>query len=479
MHLKTNIQSLSIISSCGCNLACHYCAIAKTKNEQSAKVQEATIQALQDGSFIKNARDVLLRLNQSPANITNIDLWGQEPTLTLHYIADHLTDWFTTFPSIKTWFFSTNGIAHTDRILDFIKKMDAAAPHPIGLRIQVSHDGEIGTFTVRDAEPTVIQRNLTFLIEQLNQIDLKNITVTFSFNGVASLELIHQLDSFEKVVQYYKTLDTWVMPLHNLNRNKNVQVNDFICVSPELPVDASAEEGLMMADFYRRTLRINPNIVDSRSIGSLAAQVSRGLDHVAHDMQVENLASFFDTLAQDANMYYYMLDRLSHSIFCGAFYGELKIMYDGTCISCQNSIFETELENLPQTKDIDVRVRRNFVKRKIILNPLKESDEVIERTFDTFYEGKNSSFYFMMSNHIAMMQLLVDAHQIDSSYQNPVKQLVHSIALVLISGCGYSNWTKTGSLFAKDAGFFRYYCNGLLDELITLNPGWKEIKHER
>lgn len=82
-------------------------------------MQLENIKALQDGTFIKNVRDVLYRMNQSPLNIESIAFWGQEPTLTLNHITDHFEEWYDLFPNWQHCGFSTNTVAHLDRIIDF------------------------------------------------------------------------------------------------------------------------------------------------------------------------------------------------------------------------------------------------------------------------------------------------------------------------------------------------------------------------
>jgi sulfatase maturation enzyme AslB (radical SAM superfamily) len=45
----SKIESLSLILSCGCNLSCEYCLIAKSINENSKNIQEKTREYLKNG----------------------------------------------------------------------------------------------------------------------------------------------------------------------------------------------------------------------------------------------------------------------------------------------------------------------------------------------------------------------------------------------------------------------------------------------
>ena len=54
-----SIEELSIIGACGCNLNCKYCHSAQAVNEYSKQLQEQTIKALKDGSYLQNIKNVM------------------------------------------------------------------------------------------------------------------------------------------------------------------------------------------------------------------------------------------------------------------------------------------------------------------------------------------------------------------------------------------------------------------------------------
>ena len=120
MFKEMDIRAISLVSSCGCNLHCKYCLIENTLNNCSANLQHETIKALNDGTFLNNVKGIFKRLNLDRYKIECFTLWGQEPTLTLHLLTDHLEDWFNYFPNINHIDYSTNGMDFPERTVNFI-----------------------------------------------------------------------------------------------------------------------------------------------------------------------------------------------------------------------------------------------------------------------------------------------------------------------------------------------------------------------
>ena len=129
---KTKIKVLSLLTAPGCQLA------KNTKESDKKELWENNKKALIDGTFIDNVRKTLIRYNQPPYQIEGVEFWGQEPTLTLPYISEHWNEWMDVFPNIQYCFFSTNGIADSDIIYDFLMAVDEHSIHPFKIGIQIS-----------------------------------------------------------------------------------------------------------------------------------------------------------------------------------------------------------------------------------------------------------------------------------------------------------------------------------------------------
>jgi hypothetical protein len=95
--------------------------------------------------------------------------------------------------------FSTNSIAHSDRIIDFAKKIDEITDHPFILSVQFSYDGDESTNEIRYADSSIIYKNIVYVITELNKINFKHTSIKLYFHGVISLDLLNRLDSYEKM----------------------------------------------------------------------------------------------------------------------------------------------------------------------------------------------------------------------------------------------------------------------------------------
>ena len=88
--------------------------------------------------------------------------------------------------------------------------------------------------------------------------------------------------------------------------------------------------------------------------------------------------------------------NLSNSgMFCGNNVGELKIMYDGTLINCQNHIFEKDINNIPNDNSFENNVKRSLAEHHYFCNPLLDDDETINKNLDLFFTAKHDSFLFI------------------------------------------------------------------------------------
>lgn len=194
-------------------------------------------------------------------NIKKLSLWGQEPTLTLDLLTEHLEDWLNTFSSVDNIFFSTNTMAFPEKVINFVEKANNYAElkkKPFSVDIQFSYDGEFSTDNIREGSSSKIYENLTKITQECNA---KNYYKDFKFSmfvhSVISRELLKTLNTFEKVEAYYTSLEKWIAPLRNMVINRNIFFNEAISPAVENPVlDGTTVDGIEFANFVRATLML-------------------------------------------------------------------------------------------------------------------------------------------------------------------------------------------------------------------------------
>lgn len=485
------VKGLSLMISCGCNLDCKYCKIAQARhnNPHANELQLKTINSLKDGSFIETTKKALSALNQSAKNIDTIAFWGQEPTLTLDLITNDLPHWFEVFPNWKGSFFSTNTVDYIDKIYDYICAMDKYTPRPFEIKVQFSYDGEYGTTNARGTSGSVIYNNIITLLEKLNNITLKNVQCEFNFHGVISQDLVMRMQQDpQEIINYYQNIldcDSFFM---QHNRNNKVWCSNSVDLALETPLQASSYFGTTLASVLRTSGRLHPNnftvTSDKGEYDSLVDRLSEGayvvfdmiIKSLREELNTDNLNDAIELMIQDPIYKRELFEKINPICYCGTGIGELKMMYDGTLINCQNHIYDLDLNSLPKEHNIEALEKRELVKHHYFANPLTSTPQELQRYFYLFNTANFQSLDFMFHEVVMIMKILLLTHQIDDSYRNEFKLIKHSLLIAMFNTCSYNQQMMTGSIFLHPISDVRLYANGYLDcEIESYN---KEKKGE-
>lgn len=487
--IKTNhiVRGLSLITSCGCNLNCEYCWIAQSVNENSHKMQLENIKALQDGTFIKNVRDVLYRMNQSPLNIESIAFWGQEPTLTLNHITDHFEEWYDLFPNWQHCGFSTNTVAHLDRIIDFFEKVDATVDKRFDFQIQFSYDGDYATDNLRGVSSSLIHDNLVKFFERLNKTYFKHIRVNLNFHAVFSMEILSKLStSVDEIIKYNDHLQKWGIEFYHLNQNKRVTLAPKVDVALENPVNASTLQGIQLHNIMQLMSRLDSYTIFQENIKQLNSsdmrletfadellrlfdQIFMGLEIMLRERfpQFPTLNHLLEAMGEDRFLKYEAFHEMNSMIYCGNGVGEFKIRYDGMLVNCQNHMFETDPQYIKDDGSVKASVKKSLAEKHYFINPLTATDEEINQYLYLFETGKEFCLEFMTKNVITLMEFMVSTGQIDSVYLEPLYLIKTALLVSLANCCSYNNQMMTGSLYLRHGGWIRLLCNGVMEDCVN------------
>ena len=99
------LTTVTFISSESCNLNCSYCEIAKNASPSHLAEAEKVREALGSGIYFNRYRELFANYHIDVDQINRIELWGQEPTLTLNEFASQVPDIFDWLKKAKTLFF--------------------------------------------------------------------------------------------------------------------------------------------------------------------------------------------------------------------------------------------------------------------------------------------------------------------------------------------------------------------------------------
>ncbi|MGF6375094.1 hypothetical protein M2140_000128 [Clostridiales Family XIII bacterium PM5-7] len=464
----TDIRRLTLLAATGCNLQCKYCAIAKTTNEHSKTLFSETIKALDDGTYLENTLKCLERLGESPYKIEGFDIWGQEPTMIISHVSKNWGDWYAAYPNIKSTFFSTNGIDMVDQIYDFVVAVNEVATKEIQMDFQVSYDGAYGTENVRGGEGSSILNNCIELNKKFNQTHLPNVNVSFNFHGVVSNDLIEYLDNFEKIDAYLKEIESFLKQVRDTNISKHIRWNG-ITLQYENGTDVHAEQGIRLADFVRKIehLRHENTYTFFNDGESFIMELLGGSIYMLEEKMKEYNSPTLDAYVNDVlNRSDVDLNRkYKQAPYCGPARSELKVIYDGTLVTCQNSIYDIQIDKSTLENTVRDEARWGQMTHGHRINFINDSDEDIEKYLSFIDNTFNGSVqYFMIGNIANLMYCLAKIGQISPSYLTDMEKLKrHAFILSNVNCCYYNLVVNSGSNVIRNASEIRLLCNGVLD----------------
>ena len=462
-----DIVDLTFISSELCNLNCAYCELAKNAittyhESENEKIKEAFI----SGEYLNRYKKVFYLYQLNPDKIKRINLWGQEPTLTLNEFTTQLPNILKWVKNSEELFFSTNGVAYIDRIINLIQVLNKTIDRKFKFVIQFSIDSLLSHEEQRGINPNIVINNIKQLLTKLNEITFTSyLSMDIVFHGVITYNLIHNIIKNNQVKDFWFGIENVVKEFQAINQNPKVYLPDGWGTAIQHPYNTSQQEGRELAQFVQESV----DLYTKDCLSSLNPY--RLLSIQRHSVErLNDKALNFSEMISD--MFNYEYDKLStctlmHSdLGCGVGNHDIKMRYDGTLVYCQSLVFglnEKEL-SLHDNDGITYDIQKQQLKNNFSPNLLTDPIEDIERFINTFDAANNNGVIFVIIQIVNLINILLKNKQIDESYQdNPKKILRHALLLSRMTQCWYDHISLSGSLYSRDFGLIRAYCNGYLD----------------
>ena len=456
--------TIVLITSESCNLNCAYCDMAMSVDKEKHKNEAFKVkQALEDGTYLRTLKQAYDKFELDYNSTEKIDLWGQEPTLTLNEFSKNFLELYNLFPNLNHIFFSTNGVSGSDKIINFITTVSNNITKNFTIGIQFSYDGKENTLKQRGINPNIIISNIDIVIKELNKISLNpKLKVDFFFHNVIDDTLINK---FSKDDYDQEELYDYLIEMPNLaNHFKQISTNPCVNIgnfSPALlsPYNATQEDGKNLVKFYQHCEEVGKDI-QLKYWKNLAHMIY----HKFFGLEYETLGKEIIYSIQEHKFKdHQILERFSNSTTCAPNTRSLKIRYDGTLIHCQSAIKGLTLEDLKGKQGLTWESQKDRILGGYYPNIYTSSDEDFEKFFYYSYYANTEAYPIMFSQILNMMVLLLNAHQIDESYCDKKKMFRHAYYLSLGNGCPYNRIIETDSIVGCTAGWIRYLCNGFLD----------------
>lgn len=488
---KTHIYKISLETAVKCNLNCKYCLIHQ--NAESTIIEEfanKANEALLNGEYLSNVKKSLKRLETPFSDITALEIWGQEPTLMLQHFTAVADDWFKTFYNLDFIMFSTNCmISNIDELFyDFITTIDKVARKRTNIVIQISYDGLAET-SARGGKSDVVKNNLENIMKKLSTLRLENTYVDINLHLVMSNYLVDCfLESDDNIKLFFDDIEDLYnkMRPYDINRHIHLQPVTFQYMNGSY---ATTQDGINLStamskvDKFLMTHRDKYIYFDEHPFpldmsANIIGCYVHNLPDTLRKLGVIDLNDYVNRfLENDHN-----IQQTFHTDFCGTMLQDLKIMYDGTMISCQNLMFDAynKIYNKPTNYSNSVSdLGKKQALEAEVVNLITGTDEEIDRALGWAFQSSEQNNMRMMVNMICnIMFMLAQIGQIDGSYAKDLDKIKRHAFLIAASECCYYNLiTTTGSILIHSIIQIRYFCNGLLDraeEMINFEIRAKE-----
>lgn len=463
-----NIHELTFISSIECNLKCSYCHFIQKELIEQHKENQKIIEIFKSGQYLKIFKNFINNYNVDLTKVYQISLWGREPTLTLHAFNTQIYDLLDWAFNVQSFFFSTNGVAYVNRIIEFINKINQYQyEHPnrklITIIIQFSFDGFEYNQTQRGIDPNIIINNIKKLLTYLNSIVLsQNVLVKLCIHSVLTIDNIkHQL-SLDKNY-YWSQAELLMDELQNLNMNSSVILQKYTAFFT-FPYNASISDSHTLLKYVQLCMNsINDKyystIVDYMSPFSLTLNAIKFIQYNYYNLN-NKIINNFNNISDN---------KIIEFTSCNPCESRITLNYDGTLLYCQNTIYDLYPIKLKHIDLFNYNLSE-YLSNHVRFQPntITASKDNINNFINLFQNENNFIDSVLQSNIINLMYLLLQNNQIDSSYKDYNKLLRHALYLTQTGLCYHGKKTDTGSFYYSTIGHIRLYCNGLLDYLENL-----------
>ena len=255
--LYKNSQSRAIAvlyPTATCNLKCRYCGI--DKNPILQKIDD-TIGESFEGDYYFNQ---FLKFFPEPHQLRQVETWGGEPFIHMERIHPLLHRLIDHYPYFDKMYSSTNFSypQWTDKFFDLMEQFRPYAPRRFEYILQLSLDGPepINDLNRGEGVTKKCLANLDLFLELLPTRLPENVDLRFHFKGTLDNTSLAQLDSKDKIIEYFKFYDDLYDKMIIATDNMpNVTVNPTI-PNTAVPSPVTKEEGIAFAQLCKNCREI-------------------------------------------------------------------------------------------------------------------------------------------------------------------------------------------------------------------------------
>ena len=250
-----------------------------------------------------------------------------------------------------------------------------------------------------------------------------------------SLELLNQVNDNSFVEQYYNNLYYFDLLLPD-------QYDFYPKIDFILPLSATQQDGKNLALLMEKEKEL---------------PYCEQLLKLMKECKVKSFDEFTHLFLDNQQLASHLISELNDNLYCGIFTDELKIMFDGTILSCDNMIFNS-------MKEILTPIEKLWENHHLSANIYSSSSKDINNLLQIFTQA-HTSWSFIIQHIMTNLYYLGKAGLIND-YSNDERIIFKYAFLGLtLPWCYYSNLKTTGSIYLQGESFFEFFYNGYIELL--------------
>ena len=451
---KIEPKTVSVYFSGYCNLKCTYCYNPKIPGKMNKSNLEIK-KWITSGKLLNDLKDI------TNYKLENISFWGGESTYNFTDIIPELDKYYLTFPSLKSFSFSTN-ISNkivTDNVISFIDciyNLNKRYEKTVNVEIQFSMDGsdEYNNKARIGSKSSEIVNNITRILNHINDNIQDDRFLFLSGKGTYDVCTLKKLYEGDNLITLWKWYDKLYLKWKDIY--KRYPLMDTICYA--YPSHDTKDDGYFFSLFIKKYYKL---------ANEVQLQTFKPIEQI-----YTYIKGLMDANNKTINRNF--KGELTGNMSCSVGVDNFAIDHKGNFHICQgtmfledvsnenNNFYKEEINKLKQNND-DLEKYRKYIKDTWVFkynNKLK-----LSRTLHNLETYKNNILFREKTLDVLVRHLAM-SNMIDKKYLKTEEARILIFVFLGCFQCPVNSLLEYGNLWTPAEGMLKRLGNGAVDILL-------------
>ena len=427
-------------TSAVCNLNCRYCAI--DKNQALVEIDKKLEESFKGDYYYDFCREVF----PDPNQLERFETWGGEPFLYMDRTHYTLRKLFEYYPNFNRGFSSTNMLApdfhgQLYRLMGVLGESRRRFEYSL----QLSLDGPERVNDRNRGEGTTkrIRESLHKLFREIDDHLPENVVLTMHFKPTLDMETIRELDTPEKIIEYYKFFEEFYDDFYSVPHSKDVEIYPTK-PNTACPMPHTSEDGKVFANLVRMCREVEERNKTEHFFKYFNADITPYASTCVHGL---------DGCGGTCGTCKYVIGLLPDHMISGCHSAFVNVL-------SKYKSYVHEHDHDAKVLDVNMYLRdpNDFL--------YFSYDELAkrEKQMECFYDPDTTA---RLQAAATMIQLLAYSKQVSPKYRDVVEATKAANYIgIACAGCVNDNRAVTGTITLPQIGILRLLLNGADEYLI-------------